>query len=75
MEYVSALVAYDGSAYHGFQYQANAASIQCELEAALDRVAERVGRVAGAGAFRSMGLDRRQALWQVAALADRPNGM
>jgi tRNA pseudouridine38-40 synthase len=42
-------VAYDGSAYHGFQYQANAASIQCELEAALDKVAERVGRVAGAG--------------------------
>ena len=49
MQYVSALVAYDGSAYHGFQYQANAASIQCELEAALDKVAERVGRIAGAG--------------------------
>jgi tRNA pseudouridine38-40 synthase len=47
--YVSALVAYDGSAYRGFQYQANAASIQCELEAALDQVAERVGRIAGAG--------------------------
>ncbi len=42
MQYVSALVAYDGSDYHGFQYQANAASIQCELEAALDKVAERV---------------------------------
>ena len=49
MPYVSALVAYDGSAYRGFQYQANAASIQCELEAALDQVAERRGRVAGAG--------------------------
>ena len=49
MQYVSALVAYDGSAYHGFQYQANAASIQCELEAALDKVAERGGRIAGAG--------------------------
>ena len=49
MQYVSALVAYDGSAYHGFQYQANAASIQCELEAALDKAAERVGRIAGAG--------------------------
>ncbi len=49
MQYVSALVAYDGSAYHGFQYQANAATIQCELEAALDRVAKRDGRVAGAG--------------------------
>ena len=49
MAYVSALVAYDGSAYRGFQYQSNAASIQCELEAALDQVAERVGRIAGAG--------------------------
>ena len=49
MQYVSALVAYDGSAYHGFQYQANAATIQGELEAALDRVAKRDGRVAGAG--------------------------
>lgn len=49
MQYVSALAAYDGSDYHGFQYQANAASIQCELEAALDKVAERVGRIAGAG--------------------------
>ena len=49
MQYVSALVAYDGSAYHGFQYQANAATVQCELEAALDKVAKREGRVAGAG--------------------------
>lgn len=49
MQYVSAQVAYDGSAYHGFQYQTNAATIQCELEAALDRVAKREGRVAGAG--------------------------
>jgi len=49
VQYVSAQVAYDGSAYHGFQYQANAATIQCELEAALDRVAKREGRVAGAG--------------------------
>jgi tRNA pseudouridine38-40 synthase len=49
VQYVSALVAYEGSAYHGFQYQANAASVQCELEAALDRVAKRGGRVAGAG--------------------------
>jgi tRNA pseudouridine38-40 synthase len=47
--YVSALVAYDGTAYRGFQYQANAASIQCELEAALDKVTEHRGRVSGAG--------------------------
>jgi tRNA pseudouridine38-40 synthase len=49
VQYVSALVAYDGSDYHGFQYQANAATIQCELEAALDRVVKRESRVAGAG--------------------------
>ena len=49
MQYVSALVAYDGSDYHGFQWQANAASIQCELEAALDKAAKRDGRIAGAG--------------------------
>ncbi|MBD1424016.1 error-prone DNA polymerase [Sphingobacterium arenae] len=29
-------------------------------------------RLADADAFRSMGLDRRQALWEVSALADRP---
>ncbi|MGZ3872087.1 MAG: error-prone DNA polymerase, partial [Mucilaginibacter sp.] len=29
-------------------------------------------KLADADAFRSMGLDRRQALWQVAALADKP---
>lgn len=49
MQYVSALAAYDGSDYHGFQYQKGAQSIQCELEAALDKVAERIGRVTGAG--------------------------
>ncbi|RZL20424.1 MAG: DNA polymerase III subunit alpha [Pedobacter sp.] len=32
-------------------------------------------RLADADAFRSLGLDRRQALWQVAALNDRPAGM
>lgn len=31
--------------------------------------------LADADAFRSMGLDRRQALWEVAALNDRPVGM
>lgn len=47
--YLGAVVAYDGTEYRGFQYQANAASIQRELEAALDRVAERTGRIVGAG--------------------------
>ncbi|MBS1689129.1 MAG: error-prone DNA polymerase, partial [Bacteroidetes bacterium] len=32
-------------------------------------------RLADADAFRSLGLDRRQALWQVAALGDTPNGI
>ena len=32
-------------------------------------------RLADADAFRSLGLDRRQALWEVAALGDRPVGM
>ena len=32
-------------------------------------------RLADADAFRSMGMDRRQALWEVAALADKPHGI
>ena len=34
-----------------------------------------LGRLADADAFRSIGLDRRQALWEVSALSDRPTGM
>lgn len=32
-------------------------------------------RLADADAFRSLGLDRRQALWEISALGDRPIGM
>jgi len=32
-------------------------------------------KLADADAFRSLGLDRRQALWEVSALSDRPTGM
>ncbi|MVN92937.1 error-prone DNA polymerase [Mucilaginibacter aquatilis] len=32
-------------------------------------------RLADADAFRSMGLDRRQALWEISALADAPKGI
>ncbi len=32
-------------------------------------------KLADADAFRSIGLDRRQALWEVSALSDRPTGM
>lgn len=34
-----------------------------------------IERLADADAFRSMGLDRREALWEVSALSDRPTGM
>lgn len=47
--HVCALVAYDGTAYHGFQAQANASTIQGTLETALDRFAARTDRVVGAG--------------------------
>ena len=84
--YVCALVAYDGTAYHGFQYQANAPSIQGVLEAALDRFAKRTDRVVGAGRTDAgvhasgqvvavhvewrHGLDRLQRAWNVNLPAD-----
>lgn len=46
---VCALVAYDGTEYHGFQYQVGAATIQEQLESALGHVAEFHGHVVGAG--------------------------
>lgn len=46
---VSAVVAYDGTSYHGFQYQVGTPTIQGTLEQALDRCARRVSRVTGAG--------------------------
>jgi len=58
------LVANRGGGYRTVQSVMDAGLTQAVLE-----------RLADADAFRSMGLDRRQALWQVAALADRPNGM
>ena len=49
VRYYGALVAYDGTDYHGFQYQRNAPSVQDALEAALDRFTRRESRVVGAG--------------------------
>lgn len=46
---VCALVAYDGTDYHGFQAQANAVSVQQMLEDALDCFAERRSRLTAAG--------------------------
>ena len=53
--------------------QAPFTTILMVMEAGLSLVA--LERLADADAFRSMGLDRRQALWEVSALADRPTGM
>lgn len=61
---VKVLVTQRGAGYKTVQSLMDAGVSQAVLE-----------RLADADAFRSMGLDRRQALWQVAALADRPNGM
>lgn len=46
---VAVLVAYDGTDYFGFQYQANKPSIQAELEKALSKFCIYSGRVVGAG--------------------------
>jgi tRNA pseudouridine38-40 synthase len=43
------VVAYDGTSYHGFQFQVGQPTIQGSLEEALGRCAEPLGRVAGAG--------------------------
>lgn len=47
--HVCGLVAYDGSDYFGFQVQVEAPTIQGELERALGKFSEPVGRIAGAG--------------------------
>jgi len=46
---VCALVAYDGTAYSGFQVQANAPTIQGALEEGLERLTGQFSRVHGAG--------------------------
>ena len=43
------VVEYEGTAYHGFQYQVNACSIQEEIEEAIQRVTGERLRVRGAG--------------------------
>lgn len=47
--YVASLVAYDGTDFHGFQYQAGVSTVQGTLENALAAFAEPAGRVAAAG--------------------------
>lgn len=42
-------IEYDGTRYSGFQYQANAPSVQAELEGAARRLTSEAVRVAGAG--------------------------
>jgi len=47
--HVCGLVAYDGTAYHGFQYQVGVSTIQGTLEAALSNFTQTVSRVVGSG--------------------------
>ena len=42
-------IEYDGTRYSGFQYQANAPTVQAELEAAAGRLTAEAVRIAGAG--------------------------
>lgn len=51
----------------GYQY------VQELRDAGVPQIA--LEKLADADAFRSMGLDRRQALWEVSALEDRPTGI
>ena len=46
---VCGLLAYDGAAYHGFQFQHGVPTIQGELERTLAQFAEPCSRVSGAG--------------------------
>lgn len=49
MRNIKLVIAYDGTVYHGFQYQANALSIQQVLEERLSRIFSHPLKVAGAG--------------------------
>ncbi|MBM3945181.1 MAG: tRNA pseudouridine(38-40) synthase TruA [SAR202 cluster bacterium] len=46
---VALVVEYDGTEYHGFQYQENAPSIQAELESAIEKLTKEKVRIKGAG--------------------------
>ena len=46
---ICALVAYDGTDFHGFQFQAKVPSVQGVLEQTLDDICQREGRIIGAG--------------------------
>jgi tRNA pseudouridine38-40 synthase len=47
--YVAGLVAYDGTDFHGYQFQLGVRTVQGELESALSKFCEPVGRVSAAG--------------------------
>lgn len=47
--YIRATVAYDGTDFLGFQWQAQGRTVQGALEAALNRVTQQVARVVGSG--------------------------
>ena len=48
MAKIALIIEYDGTRYHGFQWQANAATIQQEIENALGKLVGKSVRVAGA---------------------------
>jgi error-prone DNA polymerase len=63
-EDMQVLLKYRASGYTHLHYLHDAGLSQAALE-----------RLADADAFQSLGLDRRQALWEVSALADKPHGV
>ena len=46
---IALIIEYDGTRYHGFQYQKNASSIQEELEKSIYKLEKKVIRIKGSG--------------------------
>ncbi|WP_345955950.1 error-prone DNA polymerase [Mucilaginibacter sp. PAMB04168] len=63
-EDMNMLVAKRGQGYQTIQQLSDAGLLQAAIEKLTD-----------ADAFRSLGMDRRQALWEVPALSDKPTGL
>ena len=46
---LAVIIEYEGTRYHGFQYQTNASSVQEELENSIERLTGRKTRITAAG--------------------------